>query len=700
MAQELFIELFPITQRPTDLASYTLLMKGEANENIGGRLAYRFSQAIGGRWAWVDGNLITDTSASPIQLGITLDILRPQSPDLLRDVIGIEETLGWQNNARAQAQFISQTALRDLDYALRQALKKFSVPLQNGRIEREPQLQTWVVDGEPALSLSVKSHILTAKNLQEALKERNEKLKNALGWRVMDITSPSMIGTIIAIRGVLAQHRARLLELTKRDAMHTLLQNAPDDEVVVTVQSGFHEYDYVASALAIVIRPQEDDWTRFNINASQAYKLIRLAPAIRANLIKAMSDKLKEADLVSKAYSSRTHERLFAHLDFKPSLVYAEKRVRPHDPFSIGDDFLKCKTYQTHPKFADRPIKIAVINTLEEKISDFVEALRRLLEKQFDFKIEMIKERKVKVVTPKNLESAVRVIEKEEADVVLAFFANTSLQDTIEENHARHLKTLTLGKGIATHVIYTATMNDPNAMPYIIMSLLAKTGNVPFALAEPLEYADYVVGLGFIRERLSKGDRVTAITRIYQSDGVFVRYIMDTLDLERDEPVPYILLQTLFPIQTFEKKRVIVHHDGNMSIESLQLLQKWGKTISATLAPVEVLQTDVPRLYGLGKGVTQPEWGSVFFLNPQEAFVVSSVPAEDSTAQPLHVRLPGESIEIGEAVYSVLAWTLLQYGIRGMPKLPVTVQAADDMAEWLAKGYLPTQKEGDVPFWL
>lgn len=700
MTQTLFVELFPIIARPKDVSAYLPHLRDGASPQLGARLVYRLSQAVGGRWAWWRGGLLTDAPVSEVQLNIALDILRPQFTDVFGDVLGIETVQDWHITPDAEASFVLQTAIREREHALRQALKKFAVPLQNGRIVREPFLQGWVVDAEPAVSLSIRSHITTAKTLQETLIARNETLKNAVGWRVMDITSPSLIGTITAIRGVVAQHRARLIGLSKREVMQTLIQNAPDEEVVVSVSVGAQEYDYVASALTVVVGTQEGDFERFGIPTAQAYKLIRLAPHVRASLVKALSDVLKADGIVGNAYNAHTHEKLFSHLDFKPSLVYAENRVRPHDPKSIGDDFMKCKPYRKHPRFNDRPIKIAVINALEESIDDFIEALRRLLEKQFGFAIDMIKERKIKVLTPKNVESAVRVIEKEAPDVLLAFFAEAPSGEDADESQAKHLKTLTLSKGIATHIITRATMHDLNAMPYVAMSLLAKTGNVPFALAEPLEYADYVVGLSFIRERMSKGDRVTAITRIYQSDGVFVRYTVDSLDLERDEPVPYILFQTVLPIQTFEKKRVLLHHDGEMTQEARALLNKWGATINAQLIPIEILRHNTARLYGLGKGVTQPEWGSTFFVNASEAFVVSSVPAADSTAQPLHVRVTPDQLSIEAAVYSVLAWTLLYYGAWGMPKLPVTIHAADDMAEWLAKGYLPAQKEGDVPFWL
>ena len=35
-----------------------------------------------------------------------------------------------------------------------------------------------------------------------------------------------------------------------------------------------------------------------------------------------------------------------------------------------------------------------------------------------------------------------------------------------------------------------------------------------------------------------------------------------------------------------------------------------------------------------------------------------------------------------------------------IPRLPVTIQNADKLAEWLSKGMLPDNVNNDVPFWL
>jgi argonaute-like protein implicated in RNA metabolism and viral defense len=237
-----------------------------------------------------------------------------------------------------------------------------------------------------------------------------------------------------------------------------------------------------------------------------------------------------------------------------------------------------------------------------------------------------------------------------------------------------------------------------------MMGVLAKTGSAPFALTEPLEFAQLVVGLDIVRERLTRGDRLAIMTRIYRRDGLFMQYFLEFTELEHDEPIPFSILQRVFPILFFNGKKVILHHAGTFPGDVRQMVPILARELNATFYPVEILQRQVPRLYGLGKQVIQAPWGSTFRVSDTEAFVVTADPGSDRTAQPLQIRIASDAevpeLTIEQAVYSVLAWTLLHYGSQGAAMLPVTVQHAADLAEWLGRGMLPQKPQGDVPFWL
>jgi hypothetical protein len=702
---ELFVEVFPIQPDAIPpLAAYRLEVTGDDPVMVGGRLTLRLARAYGGQWVWVDGRIVTDQPRTTVELMITLDIARAEQPDVYGKVQSIEDDPNWQPDARAAAEFVLRTRVRDLEETLRAALAKSTIKLKNARVEREHKLQAWVVAGQPALSASIASRLIAERDLA-AYAQQVSKPKELVGMWVTDKTS-SLAGEIVSVTGKAGDHRERLLGLTQRSVMRDLIQRAADDEWVVRVQSGVYEYDYVASALGILVRSRRDeDLQRFEINPKQAQQALRLKPSYRAQLVKIVSDILKNAGVVNSAYNSRDLPDVFLQPAFEAELLYDKKHVYPYNADTLGDDFLRGGVYQRLDKFKDAPIRIAVVNTLANRIDDFVEAMQRQLERQFGFSIEMIRERKVKVVSHKNLESAVKVMEEEQPHIVLAFVGEDVVfgEDTEDaDDTARYLTSLTIAKGIASHVIRQETLDRPEAMPTVIMGILGKTGNVPFVLGEPLDYADAIVGLDIVREQKKDGERLTGIARLYRSDGAFVRYAIRDLPLD-SEGVIYVLLRDLLPQKEFAKKRVIVHHSGAFSARECETLTSWATAIKAQFALVEILKYDAPRVYALDGGkIVAPGWGSAFRLSDTEAFLVStSVQHADSTPQPLRIRLLDDAvISIEQALQSVLVWTLLHYGTFRPPRLPVTIQYSDEIAGWLAAGTLPAAKDGDVPFWL
>ncbi|MEO1288876.1 MAG: hypothetical protein AAFV93_14005, partial [Chloroflexota bacterium] len=80
--------------------------------------------------------------------------------------------------------------------------------------------------------------------------------------------------------------------------------------------------------------------------------------------------------------------------------------------------------------------------------------------------------------------------------------------------------------------------------------------------------------------------------------------------------------------------------------------------------------------------------------------VVSSSPKDDTMPESIHLRIRMGDITIEQAIYSVLTMTLLSYGTSTLSSLPVTIQNGDKLSNWLARGMLPNNINGDVAFWL
>ncbi|GAB4516021.1 MAG: hypothetical protein OHK0046_20530 [Anaerolineae bacterium] len=704
---DLFVEIFPVEPAavPVFLAYQLISPPGDLNR-AGHRLARQLKRAYQGNWLWFDQRLLTDNERSAIELMITLDVLKAEQPALFEHIESIERDLTWQPGPQQQAEIALRHALRPLDGRMADALKALEARVRNALIEREHKLQAWAVGAVPSISISIASRMIYDQNIQQfAGTERdaavlNEKLAD---FRVVD-PQTDLRARFERIVGPIRDHRERLLSLLEDPTARQMVTDALDGEWVVEISEGRDRFEYLASLLKLIVPLSQI--SRFDVDVKQATLALQMTPAVRAQHVRAVSDVAKEAGMLGSAYNSRTMPDRFFSADFEMNLRFDANRVRPYKPEALPVDFTKCGVYKLRDAAASEPLKVCVVNTLTFKVEDFVEAMQRYLKRHFDFSIEVIRERQVRVVSRANLESAVRVVEKENPDIILAFFPDDLSGDQEEESDqdatATYIQSLTLGRALPTHVITQSTLDDPDAMSGIVMNLLGKTGSAPFVLAEPMEGVDYVVGLDVVRE-VPKGTEethLTAIARVYKADGEFLHYTIRSLILQEDA-LPYVLMRDLFPQKLFGRQRVVIHHDGEFAPDLLAALTGWSKAIGATFYPVEIVRYGAPRMYALAGGVVQPPWGSAFKLNDREALLVSALPKDDLTPQPLHIRSVGEAaLPLEEVLRGTLVWTLLAYNTERLPKMPVTVINADEVGYWLRKGNTFGAESGTVPFWL
>ncbi len=693
--QHLFVEVFPVETSPYLQAHNVQLSDGSAPK-FGSKLAYRLRQKLAGCWVWADNRMLTDTPPEPMKLLMALDTIKEEQPKTYGKLTLLEEDYAWQPTPEIIARFVIRGPLNALGETIGQALASTSARVGNARIERESQASTWVVNGEPAVSFSIVSHLIYATDLYTyAL--GIEKTSELVGLRVADMSS-TMQGEIVKVVGGVNDHRERLLKLTQRETMRELLRAAPADDVVVKVKSGQNEYDYVASTLHVMIGI--DNAQDFGISPQQAAKVLRLKPAQRAQIIRQIADIAKRTQLVRNAYSTQNAPELFTTSAPQIEIMLGSQRTRPYDVERLPQDLKANGPFWEHERFKQEPIRVAILNTLTQMTADFLEAMQRSIEKDFHFRMEIVRERKVKVISRANIESAVRALQKETFDVLLVFLENQSDEDAEDAVGDRLVKAQTVGRGIPCLVVHEATLHSPDAMPHLITGIYARAGNLPYLLAEPLSYVDFVVGLDMFREQKKSGEALTCAARIYRKDGALLVSQIVSAPLAPEEEIPYDALTSLFPEKLLGKKRVLIHNDGRFRREFLNILKRWGDEIGATLYPVEIMRRGVPRLYALANGkVDSPPYGATFRLNDHEAFVVVSISPEDATPQPLHIRTE-PPLTIEQAIHSVMAFTTLHYGAFKTPKLPVTIHNTDYLRESFLRGITPEKLEGNLPYWL
>jgi len=703
MAQPaVFTEVFPIEVGSLpSLSTYKLNISGNANiTTIGGKLSYRLRSKFGGRWVWTSNHLLTDSPNSEI-MSVVQELWKEQ-PDIFKHLQGVQSD-NWKPSPQAQAEFVARGLVPELHKSINTILAQNSEDIGNARVERVYSTRGWVVDSNPAISISVASRLIYKQDLKTYIANNKQQDLKALitGLWVAEKTG-TLKGEIVDLVGQLKEERNQLSHLTQREEMQDLISNAPDDEFVVWVLAGRNEYKYIVSSLRIILRTE--DLKRFRINPKKALNTLQIEPKNRAQLVKAISDLLKQNGYVGNAYNSIGHSKLFStNQEFTPILRFGNGQTHEFDGKTLMNNLRTCGVFKKNINLADSNIQLGVVNALAKEVSqNFMVELQEQLA-PIGFKVRLAGEQFVKNVSRSSLEQAVNILEKNNPDILLGLFPDEYSDDEEDWGSYHHFKSLTVGRGISSQVVNSSTLNKRYAFGNIVLGILGNTGNIPFVLAEPLPYADLVVGIDIARERkkhLAGSINATAIARIYFNDGNFLRYVIHDAPLE-GETIPENVLQALFPANEFDGKRVVIHRDGYFRGQESASLKSWAKHLGAEFNLVEVIKSGTPRLYNTeSRQIQRPEKGDLFKLSSTEAFVVSSPPPfGGSTPLPLRIRTQ-KPFDIDRAVHSVLALTILHYGSLLPPRLPVTIHYSDRIAYLALRGIKPKILDGFIPFWL
>lgn len=694
-----FIEVFPINiSTLPKLYAYKLMAGNKDISVIGGKLSYRLKVEFGGHWVWSEKKIIGDKLISDEDFGKVIETLWKEQSDTFRNLQKIKQELNFEITSQVQADFVASGLFRDIEREIKLMLTQKSQDISKVKIERTYGVKALVVNGHPSISISVQSNLIYKQDFKTYASQVSDP-EELIGIIVKDKGS-TLKDEIVEITGQIRDHRTRLLSLTKKADSKLLIENAPDDELVVSV--GKSHYDYLASTLNIVLRLA--DCQRFGVDTQKALNVLQISPKQRSGIISDISKIAKKHGFINDAYSSNRNSELFLNaqnLGFSSNLCFGNSRIGKHE--EMLSSLKLYGVYKRAEKFSEnKPIRIGIIkgdNT--ESLEKFCPALQEELNK-LKFKSEYVGLKNIQEDSRLKVEEAINILMQKEKqpDIILAFF-----NDNSEEEGSAYdkFKSITIGRGIPSQYIEKSTTTNTFALGNIALGILGKTGNTPFALAEPLPYADLVIGLDVARQKkqnLAGSLNATAIARIYFSNGDLLRYRIHDAPLE-GETIPENVLQSLFPIDEFQGKRVVIHRDGLFRGNEKQVLKSWAKQIGAEFYLVEVIKDAVPRIYSLiNREVQQPAKGDVFRLSDTQAFLVSSLPPfKNSTPQPLQIRTEAP-FTIEQAIHSVLSLTLLHYGSLRGTRSPVSIHFSDKIGYLALKGIKPKDLEGTIPYWL
>lgn len=704
--QELFTEVFPVkTGSIPTLSSWQIRVGNQETVSLGWKLAYRLGRLVGGHWIWAEGKLVSDTTVSQDEMNRTLQQIWNDPSVDFGNVRGITLLSDWNPHTLTIADFVAFGLAGDLQRTIEARLGQHRRNLNNAYVERDYSVRGWEVDGHPAVSISVFSQVVYTTPFQVFVNARHD-LDELLGLLVKDKTS-TLKGEIVEIVGPLSDHRTRLLSYTKRDPMIAILQNAPDDELVVKVKPVSNDgYDYPVSALQLVIRTK--DYERLAIDGQAVLSELQIKPDQRSRLVGEVAQILRTRDLLEDTpYRASQFPECFLtseDIGFEPAARLGDGYITSCDSRAVLRALVDHPPYRRESSLSNgKPIRISVLNLIGgmQDIPNYMRDIRHRL-RTIHFDVDFVGAERVATPSAAALENAIDRLAEAQPHILLVFLPGSPVDEENESNLYNRVKGIAIRKGVQSQVIYERTVGNRYALDNIALGILGKTGNVPFVLAAPLPYADVIAGVDIARERTQRRSgsiNMAAVTRIYQADGDFLRYFLNDAPIE-GETLPGHVLRSLFPAEHFAGKRAVVHRDGPFRGDEIDQLMELAADLGSEFHPIEVIKSGVPRLYLRGQTIERPDKGSIFRLSDNEAFLVSSLPIHrNSTPRPLLIRTYG-TLPIEKAVHSVLSMTVLHHGSLLPPRLPVTIHYSDRIGYLALHGVKPRNLEGSIPFWM
>ena len=733
----ILVDVYPINfnEENYPISAYTI--DASNADKIGGTFASKVRSATNSPAVWVKSEkvIVVPSDTSSDQLNSVLKELWANKQDGFEHVNGIQSIENWVSTPDALAQFVAIGILGRSFSELKETLDKHKKRTNIVVSQRKADFKGIVVDNKPALQITVRTSMRSYEKLVnlDIYDPDNPNRVLDLGARCGDTK-----GVITKIVGSLGEQREKFKRWKPTSYDPKILDELPDNHPIVNLKTyANQDYNYPLGVLSLHL----DMGNLNSIGLSKGEiksitRWLKISPDNRKSLIDSVA-KAVESYLstnftqirIGQRFSSIDNPNNFLHLDL------LDKRLR----FGTGTALVnrdsqmlttikKQGIYKYSNGFEmDKSIKIAVIDTIphQSHLEMRNEQLKRFITHlgKFDLKVVRadapINIYEQNIVDQKTkLQSGLYKLIGSQPNIILIYLPETDKyrSDSDEQSLYNTAKRICIGNGVPSQVIYEDTLSkswtDKNGIIHysaddnLILGILGKTGNIPYVLAKPIQFADVIVGLDVSRQVKKNAPGTmsfAALSRIYTNDGALIGYRTSSNASIPGEIIPQNVLEAILPPDEFSDKRVIVHRDGKFVGDELNDIMQWGEVIGAKFLPIEITKSGVARMYNdQNNQILQIPQGSVFKLSEKEAYLASiPLPGKKafSTSQPIRIA-NFSSLSMDDALYSVTALTLLHYGSTRATRLPVSIHASDKIAGFLRRNITPQSLHGDVPFWL
>jgi hypothetical protein len=723
-------EIFPLTISQPNLMCFRLTPEVERQD--GNRLGFRFSRKFPEIIVtWHNGYffvLAKPGQPMPSQDEWRKALLEIQE-ELKEDIGDRYYSIQWVRQPQATPLILAQLAIQVLK--VNRPFAPVTVRADSGvEVIREPDFWAETIELpeglKPALTLTIHSSIISRSDLAEFLDNhpyRQDPEKLLIGLKVQEIERGGNC-TITGIVGTVGEHREELIEKATGSISKQKLEEAEDNQPLVAVQFGKNkkQFHYPLMALRPCVTAQTSEQSQ--VKYGDLLKATKITHLERQKLLIQYKN---QADITLATYGFQL-ERSINSRDY-PTLFWQPPVVVEQTPLLFGrgvkgirgevlKGLAKGGVYSRHDDYHEpsRVIRIAALKLCDLKVDKFLEEVRQRL-KTYGFDSTIVHRKALPQLSGAEaraeLEKAINELVTVPSDIFLTFLPEN---DRIADNDDggslyQRVYSQLLRRGIASQVIYSDTLSSVDyrqILNQVIPGILAKLGNLPFVLAEPLDIADYFIGLDISRESKEKLPgtlNACASVRLYDRQGKFIRYRLEDALIPGEE-IPQRLLETLLPVSELRNKTVLIYRDGSFCGQEIEHLLEWAKAINSKFILVECKKSGIPRLYNLNqqKILTSPERGLALRLSSCEAVMVTTkVSVRVGLARPLRltVREEGHQVSIESVLETTLKLTLLHHGALQTPRLPMPLYGADRMAYLRLHGIYPTNMlSGDRQFWL
>jgi hypothetical protein len=708
----LVLSVFPIQAAAIpQLYAYQVLPSEPAAIAAGGKFAFRVQQELGGHWTFTDQRLVTDQSRPVGAVIALLHRLWTEAPDLFRDVRFIQADPTWTPTPLSLAHFMARAIFPAQESAAITAILTKAEPPrligQGVQVRLVLNVYGRVFAGAPCLDLNLKTELCSTESLP-ALARRLGRMDDLTALLAEDITGGHQglrgrIGRITV--GLNDDTRDYLYRVSARAVMKQHIRQAPATDWVVSLTSRGKTLDYVASALRVIVQP--DDYRRLGLDPQVVRQATILAPDRRGKLMTIMGTHLQQRGLIGKAVSSRTHRALFltpAEVGYPPKIRVGSGQVVAFVPYRADALANALRQYGCY-RVGTQPLRLAVLNAVAPRAGEGF--LRQLIEglSAFGVGADLIGLADPGILTRASQEAALAALQRESPHLIVGLFPDAVGRDRVNHGHYDDFKQLTVGRGTGSQVLYAHTISQRYALLNVALQVLTKTGTITRVLAKPLPGVDVVVGLDIAR-RL-KRDRagtmnIAVCTHVYAASGEPIWYGVE-MARQDGETIPASVLQQMLPAAACRGRRVLILRDGPYRRGEAHRLQSWAQEIGATFALVAVIKESPRVLTYQRQAFIQAETGTTALpdgLPGTEAIVVSSLPPDPkTTAQPLLIRSYAP-YPILDAVHSVLSLTALHGGSARPPRQPMPLHAVQRIGQLALKGILPSSLSGETAYWV